>query len=183
MAKKTNVENPLAESLSGDAECPIPSAHDKSNEAHYFLHEMMDNYHSCDRFRYSLSAFIQAARNVTFHIQAELAKRQGFADWYSPWQKKLIDNSDLKLLNSERVKVVHKEALIPASSIFIGAFEFGRRKFGFGNVPLHPMQDSIHALIARRSILETKAGDCTFIGPDRGSNCEEIGRASCRERV
>jgi hypothetical protein len=55
----------LAHALSGsETACPVPSAHDKANEAHYFLHEMMEHYHECDRFRYSLSAFDQAARNV-----------------------------------------------------------------------------------------------------------------------
>jgi hypothetical protein len=176
MSKETIEPEPLAQSLSSDdAGCPIPSAHDKASEAHYFLHQMIDNYHSCDRFRYSLSAFLQASRSVTFHMQAELAHRAGFIDWYSPWQKKLIDNNDLKLLNSERVKVVHKEALIPASSIFVGAFEYGRQRFGFSNIPLNPMQDSIPALIARRGILENGPGGTTFIGPDRGSNCEEYG--------
>lgn len=168
--------SPLAQNLSGDeAGCPLPSAHDKASEAHYFLHQMIDNYHYCDRFRYSLSGFLQAARSITFHLQAELAHRAGFAEWYAPWQKKLSDDSDLKLLNSQRVRVVHKAALIPASSIFMGAFEYGRQRFGFANIPLDPMQDSIPALITRRSILETNAGGYTFIGPDRGSNCEEYG--------
>jgi hypothetical protein len=56
----------LAHALSGsETACPVPSAHGMANEAHFFLHEMMEHYRECDRFRYSLSAFDQAARNVT----------------------------------------------------------------------------------------------------------------------
>ena len=67
----------LARALSGDSACPVPNAHDKTNEAHYFLHQMMEHYHDCDRFRYSLSAYLQAARSITLMLQAELTHRDG----------------------------------------------------------------------------------------------------------
>jgi hypothetical protein len=90
MSKETKKSGILARTLSGDgAPCPVPSTHDKTNEAHYFLHEMMDHYHDCDRFRYSLSAFLQAARSVTYLLQTELGSRDGFEAWYEPWREKM----------------------------------------------------------------------------------------------
>jgi hypothetical protein len=166
---------PLARALSGNSACPVPNAHDKANEAHYFLHQMMEHYHDCSRFRYSLSAYLQAARSITLMLQAELAHRGGFAKWYAPWQKKMAENADLKLLNSERVRVVHQEALVPASSMFFGAFELGREKTGFSGFPLDPTQDSIPALIETRAHFERGIGKHNFLDPCRSSNCVEYG--------
>jgi hypothetical protein len=168
----------LAQALSGgdaDAECPVPSAHDKANEAHYFLHQMIDNYHECDRFRYSLSAFLQAARNVTFHLQSDLKHKDGFDAWYKPQQDKMKSNADLALMNSERVRVVHQEALVPASSMFFGAFENGTWKSGFDSLPLHPMKDSVQALIEARAQFEEGFGESHFLDPYRSCDCEEYG--------
>src|SRR3989442_1555418 len=138
----------LAHALSGsETACPVPSAHDRANEAHYFLHEMMEHYHECARFRYSLSAFVQAARNITFLLQSDLKSRSGFDAWYEPWQAKMKNNPDLQLLNSERVRVVHQASLVPASSMFFGAFENGRYKLGLNGMPMSPMRDSVPTLI------------------------------------
>ena len=137
MDKEKNSE--LARNLSeSGGPCPVPSAHDKTNEAHYFLHEMMEHYHECDRFRFSLSAFLQAARSATLLLQAELSAMDGFAAWYEPWQEKMKRSRVLPTLNSERVRVVHKEALVPASTMFFGRFEYGRWKSGMDGLPLRP---------------------------------------------
>jgi hypothetical protein len=172
-AKK--VSAPLAHALSGNSACPVPSAHDKANEAHYFLHQMMDHYHECQQFRYSLSAFLQAARSTTLVLQAELSHRNGSAEWYKAWQDRMGKNGDLKLLNSERVRVVHQEALIPASSMFFGAFELGRERTGFTGFPMNPMQDSVPALIEARARMEEGIGKYHFLDPYRSSNCVEYG--------
>jgi hypothetical protein len=175
MARKT-APNPLAQALSGsDSGCPVPSAHDKANEAHYFLHELIEHYHECNRFRYSLSAFLQAARNVTFHLQSELKHRDGFDDWYKPHREKMKANADLVLLNSERVRVVHQEALVPASSMFFGAFENGKYKTGFSGLPMHPMRDSVPALVEGRARFEEGFGKSHFLDPYHSCDCEEYG--------
>lgn len=175
--KTVDSPNPLARALSGsESGCPIPSAHDKLNEAHYFLHEMIDNYHECDKFRYSLSAFLQAARNVTFHLQSDAKHRDGFDDWYKPLQDGMRADTDLALLNSERVRVVHQSALVPASAMFFGAFENGRYKSGFSGLPMNPMQDSVPALIEGRMLFDRGIGGSSFLfDPHRSCDCEEYG--------
>jgi len=174
MADDKDKPQPLARTLGGnESTCPVPNAHDKTNEAHYFLHQMMEHYHDCDRFRYSLSAYLQAARAVTLLLQAEVAHRKDFAMWYAPWQQKMKNNPDLQLLNSERVRVVHKETLVPASTMFFGAFEYGKEKFGFTPLPLDPMQDSVSALIQSRAMFDREK--YPLVSPSRAFNCEEYG--------
>ena len=87
----------------------------------------------------------------------------------------MAENADLKLLNSERVRVVHREALVPASTMFFGAFEFGREKTGFAGFPLDPMQDSVPALIETRAFFEKGMGKYHFLDPYRSSDSEEYG--------
>ena len=77
--------NSLAEALSGSGQCPIPATHDRLEECHYWWHEMARKYHEPSPFRYSLGAFLQAARSVTFMLQSE---RAAFKDleWYAAWR-------------------------------------------------------------------------------------------------
>jgi hypothetical protein len=84
--------------------CPVPSAHDKLGEAHHSILEQIKRYHDPDYFRYSLSAFFQSARSTTFMIQSELARRNGFEEWWEGQQELLSNDPDLKLLNALRVQ-------------------------------------------------------------------------------
>src|SRR5437879_80752 len=114
----------LSRIVSGDGiGCPIPSAHDKLGEAHYFIHELIANYHYPDEFRYCLSAFFQSARSVTFMIQKELDKLDGFSEWWAEKQERMKNDPNLKLLNDKRVETFHLNSLVPESKMFIGGFE------------------------------------------------------------
>lgn len=130
--------------------CPTFGSHDKLAEAHYFIHEMVDHYHEPDLFRYSLSAFLQSARNVTFVLQSEMSRMSRFEEFWKGRQSEMRADSDLELLNDARVTVVHKSSLIPSSSMFIGHFKYGKPKAGFGAMPLDPMMESIVALARGR---------------------------------
>ena len=55
---------------------------DKLNEAKYFLKSMNDNTPEREAFKYNLSAFLAAARSVTFIMQKEFDSIKGFKDWY-----------------------------------------------------------------------------------------------------
>src|SRR5215475_8414003 len=110
MEKVTKKPEPdsLAEKLAGDGgACPIPLTHDRLFEVHYWWHEMARNYHEPDQFRYSLCAFVQAARSVTFMLQKE---QHVFADfsWYESWVEKAKKDSVMSWLESARTNVVHR---------------------------------------------------------------------------
>jgi len=106
----------LGEHLAGRGACPIPLTHDRLSEVHYWWHEMARNYHEPDQFRYSLGAFVQAARSVTFMLQKE---QDVFADfsWYESWVETAKKDSAMSWLQSARTTVVHREALIPGSTL------------------------------------------------------------------
>ncbi|MGQ0601714.1 MAG: hypothetical protein ACT4QE_08470 [Anaerolineales bacterium] len=50
-------------------ECLLGEADNKFQEAHYFIEQMMTEYHKPEPFRFSLNAFLQALRSVTFFLQ------------------------------------------------------------------------------------------------------------------
>jgi hypothetical protein len=133
----------------------MPGTHDKLAEAHYFVHEMVEHYHYPDPFRYSLSAFLQAARNITFILQSEMSGTAEFAEFWTERQAEMRADSDLKLLNDARIVVVHKSSLVPSSSMFMGHFEYGKPNAGFANLPLDPMMESVAALAQGREVLES----------------------------
>jgi hypothetical protein len=54
----------------------------KYNEAEYFLEMMKENDENRQRFKYNLSAFLSAARSVTFVLQKECSKNPEFKEWY-----------------------------------------------------------------------------------------------------
>jgi hypothetical protein len=159
----------LAENLSGSPSgCPIPSAHDKLEEAHYFIHEMLGKYHYPDQLRYSLSGFLQAARSTTLILQAELGSRPGFDKWYGQYRQGLGSNSDLRLLNQLRVRVVHQNSLVPASTMFAGCIKYGKPKLGF-SMPFDPMTSTLVALVeARRNLAELVHPHRLWVGEEFG---------------
>jgi len=71
-------------------------------------------YHEPEPFRYSLGAFIQAARSVTFMLQTEKAAFAEF-NWYDEWVSRAKGDPALQWLNSARRDFVHRQALEPNS--------------------------------------------------------------------
>lgn len=94
--------------------CKIPFTHDRLEETHYWWHQMARNYHEPDPFRYSLGAFIQAGRSVSFMLQKERAVFNNF-DWYQSWVEEAKNDPVLHWLNDARADVVHRQALQPHS--------------------------------------------------------------------
>jgi hypothetical protein len=114
VAKRKVEAKSLAEYLSGDGGiCPIPNTHDRLFELHYWWHEMARTYHEPNPFRYSVGAFVQAARNVTFVLQKEKTAFKDFTwyNWYKKWVAWAKNDSLLSWLNEQRTALVHKQAL------------------------------------------------------------------------
>jgi hypothetical protein len=161
-------QHTLAESLCGDQACPVPSTHDKLSEAHYFIHEMIAKYHFLHEFRYSLSAFFQAARNVTFFLQKELGQAEGFEDWYAPLQVRMGNDENLKLLNDKRVETAHIKSLEVASQMFLGHFKYGKPHGGL-LMPMSPMSYSMDVFMFGRE------SSHLWVHPHRMWDGEEFG--------
>jgi hypothetical protein len=87
----------LAESIAAKGSaCPIPLTHDRFFETHYWWHEMARTYHEPEPFRYSIGAFVQAARSVTFMLQKEKRIFEDFS-----WKNWEMKNWGLWKLGSE----------------------------------------------------------------------------------
>lgn len=109
----------LAENLAARGDrCPIPATHDRLFEVHHWWHEIARWYHEPDPFRYSLGAFIQAARSVTFMLQTEKAVFKDFV-WYEQWVSNAKNDPILKWLLDTRNAFVHRQALATHSSLMM----------------------------------------------------------------
>jgi hypothetical protein len=108
--------------------CKIPFTHDRLEEIHYWWHQMARNYPEPDPFRYTLGAFIQAGRSVTFMLQKEQAVFENF-DWYQSWVEEAKKSPTLSWLHGARTDVVHRQALQPHSWLEVQCVG-NPRKFG-----------------------------------------------------
>jgi hypothetical protein len=115
-SSRTTAPRSLADALSGGdgPPCPIPATHDRLHECHYWWHEMARQYHEPGPFRYSLGAFLQAARNVTWVLQKEQGAFSDFS-WYDEWREKAKNDPLLRWLHDARNEFVKQQALEPQS--------------------------------------------------------------------
>ena len=85
-----------------------PTRH-KIREAEYFLSLMKQAFEDDNAFSYNLSAFLSAARSITWYMQKQYVRRNGFAEWYRQNQIKMSADPELEYLNKVRVEDVHRE--------------------------------------------------------------------------
>jgi len=128
-----------------DQLCPLPSTHEKCNEAEYFFAKLLEHYHAPDEFRFNLNAFIQAIRNITFMLQSEENKPVGFDDWYAKKQDEMRGNDILRRFVEARNIVVKRSSLAAHSTARSGLFRRRKLKLAFGH-ELSPMMSTIEAL-------------------------------------
>ena len=55
----------------------------------YFLAQMEEKQAEQGPFKYRLSAFLSAARSVTFYVQKEFKHTPGFEEWYAQKQEEM----------------------------------------------------------------------------------------------
>ena len=89
----------------------------KYNEAEYFLEMMKDNDENRQRFEYNLSAFLSAARSVTFVLQKESSKNPEFDEWYCKKQMQMKRDKLFKFLKKKRDSGIHKKIIKPRAEI------------------------------------------------------------------
>lgn len=82
----------------------------KVDEAFYFLSMMKQTYkNKSDVFYFNLHAFLTAFRSITFYMQRQYKKCNGFPEWYCQNQIKLSSDSDLRFLLKIRNEIIHKK--------------------------------------------------------------------------
>ncbi len=85
--------------------------------AHFF--QQMKVSDSIDVLEGHFSAFISAGRSVTFSLQSDLKKFEGFSEWYSDKQKEMKDDELLRFFKDLRDSDIHTGKQNIESSIFI----------------------------------------------------------------
>jgi hypothetical protein len=84
---------------------------------------MVENQVERNTFKYNLSAFLSAARSVTFIMQKEFDKVPGFAKWYSIQQDKMRADEKMKILDAKRDVTIHRESVRPHACVEVSITE------------------------------------------------------------
>jgi hypothetical protein len=150
-----------------DNQCPLEDTHDKYNEAHYFLDQMMGEWHQPEPLRWSLNAFLQALRNVTFYLQKLLTPQEGFLAWYEAQQSRMRADELLRKFVEGRNVVVKQRNLVIESVAHIGVFRHRKPKLG--------IQLPMPAHFPSAYILSELAPKLRFIDDHRSAIGEEYG--------
>jgi hypothetical protein len=84
---------------------------DKLAEADFFLGQMRRLQDDAEPFKYSLNAFVSAARSATLVKQTEYGARPGFKEWWTKKQAELRADLDMVMFNEKRRITIHKSSL------------------------------------------------------------------------
>jgi hypothetical protein len=98
----------MVETFGRMARVPV-TARQKFDEAAYFYNGMFAHRLNVVIFPYYLSAFLSALRSVTWYLQKQYTHDPRFASWYPQKQAEMDADPVLKMLNRQRVAVVHRE--------------------------------------------------------------------------
>jgi hypothetical protein len=102
---------------------------------------MEENYHSADKFRWSLNSFLRTLKEVMQLVTMEVQGDHNLTSLVASRKSELSEDPLINYLYKQRDIVVHRAMLRPASSGSIG-FTRGRgMKLGF-TLPIDPLSDS-----------------------------------------
>lgn len=96
---------------------------EKLEETKYFWEQMQVCVEDCKKFAFNMSAFLSAARSVTFIMQSEFKSSPEFSDWYKDKQKEMNNDGDFRFFNNLRVATIHKKPVVPHKKTEIGISE------------------------------------------------------------
>lgn len=154
--------------MNDQGKCPIPDTHQKFKEATYFLGKCAELYHEPEEFLFNLNAFIQALRNITFMLQSEPSRPEGFGDWYAIKQAEMKMSALLLKFVEARNIVVKQSSLKARSTARSGVFRGRHFKVG--------MKHSVPLFAPSKWILERlKARVGFFLDEEHSQPWEQFG--------
>lgn len=152
----------------GEALDRIPASFDRFQEAHYWIHGLEQYYHFSSHFRWHLSAYLKALKEIPQLLQMELQDQPGFKTWFRDKMRDLRNDPLIAHMAKQRDMVVHQRMLLPDSICSVGITELRGMKLGMG-FHVDPKDDSDHAM---HRYLYTAAEHGDFLGilvPDEDS--------------
>lgn len=114
------------EDCSGE-ECPLEESHDRLIEASYFLHQLVEEYHSPAPFRYNGNAFLSALKSTTEMLRMDL-ERNKKVQWYKENKRDLSSDPVLSRFMVGRNIVLHQRPLLRGSKLQAGLFRGNKLK-------------------------------------------------------
>jgi len=155
-----------------DHHCPLPATHDKLDEAHFFLHGVLDMIHEPDPFRWNLNAFLQALRSVDHMLRVEV-RGSTAESWYRDQRAAYVSDALLTRIKNGRDLVVHRGLLEVESSAHAGVFRGRVLKLALP-LPLPTRERSSSLLVRFRKVVQEK-GDPVFVDEDHSVIGEQYG--------
>lgn len=138
----------------------LSSSFDRIDEAAWFIRLMEENYHSADKFRWSLNSFLRTLKEIMQLVSMEVQGNKELTKLVSAKKIALSNDPLIFFLYKQRDIIVHKAMLKPASSGTVG-FTRGRgMKLGLG-MPIDPLSDSEEAI---KKYIYFAAKDTDFFG-------------------
>lgn len=138
----------------------LSSTFDRISEAEWFIRLMEENYHSADKFRWSLNSFIRTLKEIMQLLTMEVQQDKDLVKMVSSKKEALFNDPLIKFLYKQRDLIVHKSMLMPASKGTVG-FTRGRGlKLGI-TLPINPLDDSE---VAIQKYIYNAAKDMDFLG-------------------
>lgn len=132
----------------------LASALDRWQESHWHLHQVENNYHGADAFRYSMNSFIRTLREIPIIVCMELQNKSGFPEWHRPLKMALErDDQLIHQIIKHRDFIVHRAMLVPGSECHIATIRGRTVKMALP-FKVDPFEDSREAL--ERFISRTK---------------------------
>lgn len=116
----------------------VTSTEIKLGEAEFFLNEMKNNLHNPKILSYYVSAFVSAARSVTFFMQKEYSQTHGFGEWHTRQLEKMKQDPIWEFFNKQRIITIHTEPIKSSRKINV-----------YINEPPITLCDSIQASVIR----------------------------------
>jgi hypothetical protein len=165
------VVSPTREAGEDTSECPIPFAHDRILEAHYFWHAAAVKYHDPDVFRYHLSALLESLVGTRNMLLRDSEDNEATSAWVREGlDRSRVESAAFKWAIDLRNTLVHESRLIQESQVEFGAFRwFGVMKAGFGHAsnPFVPTAQIVEELLAK---LDSGNGEFNLgvMTPDEG---------------
>lgn len=99
---------------------------EKLREGAYLLGRMRANTEEPDEFRWNLSAFLSAARSVTFYLQKEFSGEEGFEEWYQAKREAMTADEEMRFFTEARVNSIHIRAVSPNAVHHVGIYDSAR---------------------------------------------------------
>lgn len=138
----------------------LGSSMDRLNEAQWYVELMQEHYHCAAKFRWALSSFLRAIKEVSQIISMEVQVNNDLKEWYKEKRKEISKDPIISYLSKQRDIVVHQKALETASKGTIGFTRNKKLKLGLG-ISIDPSHDSEEAIL---TYINFAAKESDFLG-------------------